>query len=129
MNELLEILNPSSKNKNRWKTQEIKVQFQWIFKEECNDLFNFDFINECFSNALLKFHGLIGSAKYNIKIVQFSDQTKTCDIVLAYNQLTGFWAAISQASNRFGTDGLIEFRIRISDIKIQNKENIENDLE
>ena len=126
MNELLENWNPTLKNQKLWKNEKIKVQIQWIFKEECNDLFDFDFINECFSNALLKFHGLIGSAQYTIRILQFSNTTNTCEIVLPHKQLTGFWAALSQSSNRFGTDGLIEFKIRISDI---NREKIETDFE
>jgi len=118
-----ELLIPSEKKKQQCKNLRLKLQLQWLFKEECEDTFDFDFINQSLSNILLKFYGLIGSAQYKIIIDDFSSESKTSDIIITHRHLNGFWAAISQANNCLGTDGLIDFKIQILDIDFI-KENI-----
>ena len=119
-----EFLNPSKNKRKKYENEQILIKLQWILKEECEEKFDFDFINECFSNILVKYYGLIGSAQYKIRIKSIDDGDNTAEIALNYKELDGFWGAMNLASNRFGTDGLVEFKIKLVDISfIKENEN------
>ena len=123
----IEFLHPTKNKRRKLRDTKVLASLEWVFRDECEEEFEFDFINECFSNILKKYYGLIGSAGYRINIKSIYQSEKICEIILNYNDVEGFWSAMSQASNRLGVDGLIEFKIRIIDISfIKENENAES---
>lgn len=111
-----DFLRPSQNKKKKWANEIILLKLQWVFNEDCQEKFSFDFINESLSNTLMKFYGAIGSAMYKISIRSIIEEDNISEVILRYKYLNGLWAAVSLATNRMGIDGLMDFKIKIRDI-------------